>query len=1233
MADAVRDLTVFGRMRGVLESSYYGMLHHLAVVIARQGNANVALNLLKPVLKNAWSLGVVFDQIVILSWAEQPRQAVEVFQSLPRDCKIPNYVLLEIGSCFRKIQQHQAALSISQQILEEDPNHSRALEDFIGTSLELNQLSLASETLANIARRNNLGEEWLLQIKNTVLRLKAVYLARHGMWLESLEIFDKLSSLSPSCSPIAFDHILVLNWANKHSQAVERYRLLDPSCAIPKQVRLAVADSFCQLNNIQQALEIYKSILANDPDDEATWDLLLGAFLRAEDYSKAEELLKQRASLVAVEQSWLDKSQARIWLQQAINLANKGGADQSPESYEHSRELLLRVLELTPKDSLALDNLMRLYQKRGAIRQDYEPVKEFFEPDDKSLVWLKPYLLEQKRKQALKLAQQGRCDYAVEWMDQLAHSNREPSFLIDYIHVLVCARRYSDAVAQLSNIPKEFHIPDQVTFEIAQACMEVKQYNLAVDYYLQYLASHDDPWVFLHVCAAFLAAGRSEEIHRFIEQRYADRPEWASYFQAEILLQQGRIEPAQKKLTQVAISKANVTLMTRSFAYLHILMGDYEGANAFLSKISDRVFHIHVIEELPLNTASRISLARYLSGQGQLEEANSLLDKALINEPSNIDLLFEKARLLERMQRPFAAIKVLERILEIRPGDETALNDKASILLTLSSVSPAKVFIASTGSGLATDLNRSLHWQQLRAQLEGLPEYRSRIESLAIVDLHERNGDDLSELPAWLLRRAAEALVDRKQQKRALSLLRKATLDGSNMDDQEWFDFRITTAHCLTLLGDYSEAKKILDQLESEQSSADRVGVSQKSWRLEELQRERGWWLISQDRLSEAQEHFEGLHRLAPFNTDFRFDLASVYQFRGWPRKALESFSILDQIESEKEPKSSILCQVLDELGDFEPARSCAKKLFDSNPENYDNVQLTKQFELQLRPRVTVYSDFSHQGSFLDGNTVSTKLDVPIQPRLSLNAEVIWKSAMEGNRRKDVLVANIGWDWRINRDVSTFGHLSFEAFSTLPGGAAGVAYSPSDHFSFSLGFDSDSLSLPPKALFAGVEGMELSASARYRYSESFSTKATITELRLSDANWNTTSDLNLETTVFTRAAWKIQLILSGEGVTNTQPSVEYYSPSWFFCFDGGARLDHVWFKSIGYTFKDQIGAEVGAQKETSVHLTDRWKVDYEQNHEIGESQRLMIGAGIFQRNYGESTILGWSLVFEYSMIF
>ena len=56
----------------------------------------------------------------------------------------------------------------------------------------------------------------------------------------------------------------------------------------------------------------------------------------------------------------------------------------------------------------------------------------------------------------------------------------------------------------------------------------------------------------------------------------------------------------------------------------------------------------------------------------------------------------------------------------------------------------------------------------------------------------------------------------------------------------------------------------------------------------------RGWFLISQDRLKDAQDYFEARLQEAGLDPGFRAGLAHVYEDRGWPRKALEQFRIAE---------------------------------------------------------------------------------------------------------------------------------------------------------------------------------------------------------------------------------------------------------------------------------------------------------------------------------------------------
>ena len=195
--------------------------------------------------------------------------------------------------------------------------------------------------------------------------------------------------------------------------------------------------------------------------------------------------------------------------------------------------------------------------------------------------------------------------------------------------------------------------------------------------------------------------------------------------------------------------------------------------------------------------------------------------------------------------------------------------------------------------------------------------------------------------PPWVLENVATAYLYIKQPDKALELYNEAL-----KAEPASFSGRMGKFYTLQELRKWKEAWETLDSLDREQPEVLGDGkYIRPNWLKLETAIARGWLLAHGERLREAEEFFSNLREKAPANPGIRSGLAHVYLWRGWPRKALREFKIIETLEPENHKALIGKAITLNTLAFKEEAREVAGKLLLNHPKDKHVQQLVRTVE------------------------------------------------------------------------------------------------------------------------------------------------------------------------------------------------------------------------------------------------------------------------------------------------
>jgi serine/threonine protein kinase/Flp pilus assembly protein TadD len=151
---------------------------------------------------------------------------------------------------------------------------------------------------------------------------------------------------------------------------------------------------------------------------------------------------------------------------------------------------------------------------------------------------------------------------------------------------------------------------------------------------------------------------------------------WARLSRAEAFRYYGnndtiRRDAAKRALEQTQKLEPNSpeTLLALGY-YQHLVLGDYEAAKTTFKRVG---------ELLPSSSEAPYALGRLARREGHWDEGVSYFEQALALDPRNVELLWNATYTYTALREFTAALKLLDRVLDITPNDLDVLVLKARI--------------------------------------------------------------------------------------------------------------------------------------------------------------------------------------------------------------------------------------------------------------------------------------------------------------------------------------------------------------------------------------------------------------------------------------------------------------------------------------------------------------------------------------------------------------------------
>lgn len=361
-----------------------------------------------------------------------------------------------------------------------------------------------------------------------------------------------------------------------------------------------------------------------------------------------------------------------------------------------------------------------------------------------------------------------------------------------------------------------------------------------------------------------------------------------------------------------------------------------------------------------------------------------------------------------------------------------------------------------------------------------------------------------------------------------------------------------------------------------------------------------------------AQTRLEAMLAAAPANLGLRANLATIYRWRGWPRRARTEYGLVQSSPPEDLGAALGVAGTALDLRRWEDAERDTAALVALYPEHRHVQRLARAWELRnayelytegwrarsdgpqigtqdqwqntylfSRPFNYDYRAYLHhrysRAEIAEGN--------PIDHRMGTGIEY----AVEGLRVRGEWSAGLG----DNED---------------PGAALQALLQPDDHWEFGLDLEANSAATPLRGTRVGVTGQLAAMSAQYRWHESQRAAIGYSYLDLSDDNRRQALSGLFERRVITRPRYTLTGALGIYHSHNSESDVAYFNPESDFAWD--LTADNAWrvWRHYERSFEHRLKLTVGRYWQERFDTHGTWAVAYE--HRWGLSDALRFSYGI-----------------------
>jgi len=741
------------------------------------------------------------------------------------------------------------------------------------------------------------------------------------------------------------------------------------------------------------------------------------------------------------------------------------------------------------------------------------------------------------------------------------------------------------------------------------------------------------------------------------------KPNRFFYDYLQVLSWAGHYQDVTRYFKQINLSQAPLyVLKTLAFSFRQ--------QKEFIQ--AQRIYQL-IVRRFPKDMEGNTGLALVYIDQKKFKPAERLIQKLERTSPENRAVLNAHAYLFERKKQWLSALYIYQKILAHYPNDNTIYRKK---ILTLNRIGASHLaydmmtdpqLFSKQELALIRD-DRAAH--QVRWGLISVdkPEHRFDETDKAISEIKKNNKQNrqlLGEKDPLTLTGQFDlllALRNRTAMKEVLALNRKlkemkvkipAYAKNGVCDAYLYEQMPRQAINCYqqviqsgypnlnSKLGlfyayleneNYHQAQQLINKLAKTQPTFVK-GIGKKkiikpNFKKLQTATVKTLGIAFADDLEQAQTDFEWMNHRAPYNLDIRDELANIYYWRGWARKAQEEYEIglyqnpkhlglrlgqtRNALELKQYKKAEQAIAILDRQYPENKGVTKQKRLWD--------IHNMREFKTEINWGLSSGSTNGSRDFNIDSYLFSAPLDYHY--RFYLHHRYSHAALPEG--RGLLNHTGIGGEYSAP-DIRITGELHKSHYgNNRLGLSLSGEYAFDDYLSSSLSLESISKDTPLRALHQGVVARSATVATQYRWHESRTAGLSLAYLNFSDHNQRKSISGFWRERWYNQYDYKFSTRVDVYHSSNSKKNRIYFNPD--SDFSAGIAFENDWltWKKYDDTLHQRLILSTGTYHQQYFSSGSIWGIQYEHRWQARKRFELVYGIKRASARYDGNDEYTWN---------
>lgn len=670
----------------------------------------------------------------------------------------------------------------------------------------------------------------------------------------------------------------------------------------------------------------------------------------------------------------------------------------------------------------------------------------------------------------------------------------------------------------------------------------------------------------------------------------------------------------------------------------------------------------------------KIGLALVLIDQEKFALAHTVLFSLQQQHPDDLRLLNALIYFYESQHNFMASLRIYQHILEINPTDTDTLRRKLITLnrmgashLAESLINNPDIFSNEDLARIKTDMSaHQIRWAgipqnneknrfneiesaideleknikdfqsqfgdtstyALNAQFDLLVALRDRYRMSDVIKLYSELSTSKIDIPAYAQIAACDAYLYLERPAEAEDCYRnvKQLVAEENVN----LDFSLFYAYVENENMDKAQSwiKEVADKQPPYIMGKGKKPFKRPNPRKTEAETISALSIAYADNLKDAEQKIKKLHQLAPYNTNIRKELANIYYWRGWPRKAQEEYDI--GLTQEPKHLGLRIGEVRNQLAlkHYERAEESIAGLVELFPEDKGiaiqnelwGIHNMREFRTEISTSNSSGDIYGSRGLDISSYLYSRPLNKNY--RVYVHQHHSQAKFIEGDGLLNL--AGIGLEYTApNIFLMTELHHNHYENNRLGINLNG-SYEFDDHWSSSLSLESLSGQTPLRALNQGVYAKSASVGTQYRWHESRSAGLNVSYMDFSENNTRKSINGFWQERWYSQYAYKFSTRVDLYSSRNSRLNTIYFNPESDLA--GSIAFENEWlsWRQHEDSFHQRLILSTGFYNQENYSAGDTWGLQYEHRWTADYRLELIYGVKRASNVYDGNDELSWS---------